>query len=307
VRANRAAGCAEALGTAAMSRATPHGADAMQRIGLIGLGNIGRFYAERLLEAGYPLTVLDLDPERVEYAVKLGAKAAASPAAVSEDSDVVILSLPGSAAVEQVMEGEAGILSRLRPGHVIVDTGTSRPETDSRYARLCAEKGAGFLDAPLTWRRQGQIIMVGGDPEHFERVREVLECLSYKLKHVGGVGEGQVLKLINQAVLAGRLAVYAESVELDKKHGVDPRLLREFLEFDVTEELFGDDFHGGGQLALHYKDLGYLLDVAHESGANIPITSLVHEVFKTTKLYGDADWRQVGIATYWRRLNADGK
>jgi 3-hydroxyisobutyrate dehydrogenase-like beta-hydroxyacid dehydrogenase len=203
------------------------------------------------------------------------------------------------------MEGEGGILGRLRPGQLVIDTGTSRPATDVHYERLCAEREAGFVDAPLTWRGPGQIIMVGGTEENYRRAEPVLRLLSYKLRHVGPIGAGQVLKLINQAVLAGRLAVYAEAVELAKQQGVDPHLLREYLEFDVPEQLYGDDFSGGGQLALHYKDLGYLLELAHDSGASIPITSLVHEVFKTSKLYGDPSWLQVGIASYWRRLNGD--
>ncbi|HXF61664.1 MAG TPA: NAD(P)-dependent oxidoreductase [Caldilineaceae bacterium] len=275
----------------------------MQRIGLIGLGNIGKFYAERLRQHGYPLTVLDLDAARVAYAVGLGAQAAASPGEVARQSAIILLSLPGSHAVEQVMEGPDGLLAHLQAGQVVVDTGTSRPETDIHYARRCQALGAAFLDAPLTYRRQGQIIMVGGAREDFARVEPVLTCLSYKLRHVGDVGEGQVLKLINQAVLAGRLAVYAEAVELAKVHQIDPRLLKEFLEFDIPEDLFGDDFSGGGHLALHYKDLGYLLELAHASGAQIPISSLVHEIFKTSKLYGAANWKQPGIITYWRRLN----
>ncbi len=275
----------------------------MDRIGLIGIGNIGRFYAQRLIEEGYPLTALDLDLERVRYAVELGAQAASCPAELAERSDVVILSLPGSRAVEAVMEGARGVLSRLRAGQLIIDTGTTRPETDVRYERLCAAKGAGFVDAPLTWRGPGQIIMVGGTVENYSRAEPLLKKLSYKLRHVGPIGEGQVLKLINQAIQAGQLAVYAEAVELAKQQGVDPRLLKEYLEYNVPEVLYGDDFEGGGHLALHYKDLGYLLEVAHDSGASIPITSLVHEVFKASKLYGDPNWLQAGIASYWRRLN----
>ncbi len=275
----------------------------MQRIGLIGLGNIGHFYAQRLLEAGYPLTVLDLDAARMQAALDLGAAAAEDPGDVVRKSEIILLSLPGSHAVEQVMDGVEGILAHVQAGQIIVDTGTSRPMTDVRYAQLCAEKGAVLIDAPLTYRKQGQIIMVGGSREAFERIEPVLTCLSYKLHHVGEVGEGQMLKLINQAVLAGRLAVYAEAVELAKVHNIDPRLLKDFLEFEVPEDLFGDDFSGGGHLALHYKDLGYLLEAAHDSGAQIPISTLVHEIFKTVRLYGQPNWKQSGIISYWRRLN----
>ncbi len=279
-----------------------------QAIGLIGLGNIGSFYAEQLIKEQYPLCVLDLDQVQVEKAVKLGAVSVGSPAEIAEKSEIIILALPGSKAVEQVMDGDSGLLLNARQGQLIIDTGTSRPDTDIRYEKLCAEKGVGFIDSPLTWRKQGQILMVGGKAEFYDQAKEVLECLSYKCMHVGEIGEGQVLKMMNQALLANHLAANAEIVEMAKKHKMDPRLLKDYLEFDIPELLYGDDFSGGGHLTLHYKDLGYLLEIAHDSGANIPISSLVHEIFKTSKLYGDechADerWLQIGIASYWRRLN----
>jgi len=275
----------------------------MEKVGLIGLGNIGTYFTDLLLKAGYPLTVYDLDAERVKAAVSKGARAADSPGGVALQSDIILLALPGSGPVEAVMSGENGILNHLRPGQLVIDTGTSRPSTDIHFERLAREKGAGFLDAPITFRKPGLIIMAGGEADQFEKGKRVLECLSYKLKHVGPIGHGQVLKLINQAVLANQLAVFCEAYELSVKHGIDTRLLKDFLEFDVPESLYTSDFAGGGHLALHYKDLGYLLEIAHDSGANIPISSLVHEIFKATKPYGHPNWKQPGIATYWRRLN----
>jgi len=275
----------------------------MESIGLIGIGNIGSHFARRLREAGYPLTVFDIDAKKMDFAVGLGARPAATPGEVAENSDIVLLCLPGSPAVEEVMEKLKGIISHLRRGHLIIDTGTTRPDTDIRYAKECEKRGAGFIDAPITWRSKGLIIMVGGSPENFERGKEVLSCLSYKLKHIGPIGHGQMLKLMNQMVLAGQLAVWAEVIEWGKKGGIDPRLLRDYLEFPIEEALYGDDFHGSGTLALHYKDLQYALQIAHDNGANAPVTSIVHEAFKAAKVLGEQDWSQPGIATYWRRLN----
>jgi 3-hydroxyisobutyrate dehydrogenase-like beta-hydroxyacid dehydrogenase len=275
----------------------------MQRVGLIGLGNVGSGFARKLREAAYALSVFDPNLERVRAAAELGARPAGSPAQVAEQSDVVLLSLPGSHVVEAVMEGEEGILSRLQAGQLVVDTGTSRPETDIRYQQVCAERGAGFLDAPITGRSAGWIMMVGGAAKDFERGREVLTCLSYKLKHVGPAGSGQMLKLANQLVLAGQWAVWAEAIEFARGVGLDPQLLSDYLEFPVPAAMYGDDFAAGGQLALHYKDLGYILEVAHQAEANIPVTGLVHEIFKAARAGGDPTWSQPGIVTYWRRLN----
>ena len=275
----------------------------VERIGLIGVGNVGSGFARMLREAGYPLTVFDKDPKKMEPAIALGAEAAASPGEVAEKCDAIILSLPGSPLVEAVMEGEDGILAHLREGQLVIDTGTSRPQTDITYEKLCSERGTGLVDAPITGRSKGWIMMVGGTEENFEKARPVLTHLSYKLKHVGPVGCGQVLKLMNQLVLAGQWAVWSEAIEFGRQAGLEPRLLSEYLEFGVPESLYGDDFSGGGTLGLHYKDLGYILDLAHDTGANIPITGLVHEIFKASKVGGEHDWSQPGIVTYWRRLN----
>ena len=275
----------------------------MQRVGLIGLGTVGSGFAEKLRQGGYPLTVLDKDARRMEPAVALGAEGAKTPGEVAAASDIVLLSLPNSPAVEAVMDGPEGVLGSLGKGQLVVDTGTSRPETDIRYAGLCAEKGAGFMDAPITGRSEGWIIMAGGTEEEFEKARPVLDCLAYKLKHIGPVGRGQALKLANQLMQAGQWAVWAEAIEFTRSAGLEPRLLSEYLEFGVPEVMYGDDFSAGGHLALHYKDLGYILDLAHDTEANVPVTALVHEIFKASKVGGEQDWSQPGVITYWRRLN----
>ncbi len=274
-----------------------------ERVGLIGLGNVGSGFAKTLREAEYSLTVLDLDESRAARAVALGATAAATPAEVAAKSETVLLSLPGSHAVEAVMEGPEGLLKGLRPGHLIADTGTSHPDTDVYYHRRCQEQGATFVDSPITGRSQGWIIMVGGSAEDFARAREVLGRLAYKLEHIGPVGSGQLLKLANQMILAGQWGVWAEAVTFAERAGLDPRLLKDLLEFPVPEQMYGDDFRAGGHLALHYKDLGYLLDVAHRIEANMPLASLMREAFKAAKLAGDPSWGQTGVITYWRMLN----
>src|SRR4051812_2176189 len=113
----------------------------MERVGLIGVGNIGRHFARLLTLQGYPLVVLDREPERVRFAVELGAAAASTPAELARQAGIILLSLPGSHAVESVMEGKEGLLSALTAGQIVIDTGTSRPETDIRYEQLAREKG----------------------------------------------------------------------------------------------------------------------------------------------------------------------
>lgn len=274
----------------------------METIGVIGVGNIGGRFARALLEAGYRVVVRDLDPVKAEAAETQGAEAAPTPGEVADRAELVLLCLPGSPPVEAVMEGPEGLLAHLRPGQIVVDTGTTHPDTDVHYAHLCRARGAELLDAPITGRSQGFIMMVGGDEAAFARARPVLERLSYKLMHLGAVGQGQLLKLANQLVLAGQWGVWAEAVVFAEQAGLDPRLLRDYLEFPIGEQFFGDDFAGGGTLALHYKDLEYVMAVAHRAGAPLPFTNAVHEAFKAAWVAGRPDWSQPGIITYWRRL-----
>jgi 2-hydroxy-3-oxopropionate reductase len=279
----------------------------MKNVGLIGLGNVGSYYAKRLLEAGYPLTVFDIDPQKLEMVVKQGANLADTVIKVTQSSEFIILSLTNSEVVEAVMESENGVLSVLKADQMVIDTSTCRPQTAIRLEKLCESRGAGFIDAPLTWRGPDhtQFLMVGGKEKNFNKAEEILKCLSYKYRLFGSAGTGQIVKMINQAVLANQMAVHAEAVEFIKKYGLEPALLKDFLEFDIHEGLLSEDYRGCGQLALLYKDLGYVLEMAHESCANIPISSLVHEIAKTTKVYGDPNWDHLGIQTYFQRLNND--
>lgn len=276
-----------------------------KRVGLIGLGHIGGTYVGKFLGAGYSLAVLDTDGEKVGRAVREGASAAATPAEIARRSDFIVLALPGSEAVDEVMSGGNGVLTALREGQTVIDTSSCRPRTAVKYDKLCGERGAGFVDAPLTLRgERGQIMMAGGSEENFRRAEEILRCISYKYKLVGPSGMGQYLKIVNQAYLGCYLAVKIEAVELARKYGFDPRLISDFLELPVDESIYTGEYGDGGNLIVHYKDLGYLLETAHDAEAQVPVAGLVHEMFKAAKHFGkNPNWRQVGIQTYYRMLN----
>lgn len=277
----------------------------MNCVGLIGLGNMGQYYAQRFLQAGLRLSAFDIDKKKVDWANSMGATPTSSPKELTQNSDCVIIAVPGSREVEEVMEGENGVLSGLKSGQLIINTSTTHPSTDIYYERECAKRDAGYVDAPVTWRKQGLIIMVGGTKENFNRAKPVLDVIGYKVIHVGPIGYGQRLKAVNQLIGACQRAVWCEASEFAKGIGIDPILIRDALELPMPEDVLAEDFAGGGQLALHYKDLGYIVDLAHEHEIAIPLTMFVHEIFKATKRYGSPNWTQAGIVTFWRRLNFD--
>ena len=276
----------------------------MQKIGVIGLGPIGKHFVSLLLKYEYDVSVFDLVQEYVDNAITHGAKAAVSIGDLTEKTDVVILALPGNKALKIVMEQENGVLATLKKGQIVIDTGTSHPDLDALYEHLCEEKGASFIDSPVTWRKSGLILMPSGKKDVFESVENVISCISYKYKYIGSIGRGQVLKSVNQMIFSNMGALWAEAVEYSTKNNIDRELLVDFLEMNIPDRLFGDDFSRiSGTVELNYKDLLYVIELAHESNANIPLTNMVHEVYKYTMAKGDGKLDQNAIIQYWRALN----
>ena len=279
----------------------------MNKVGIIGVGFVGEYYVKRFVDSGYPIIVYDIIHAKCVKAANQGATIAENNVDVTKKSDFIILALPDDETTEAVMINE--VLTVIEKDQVIIDTGTNRPKTANKLEKLCREKGAHFLDSPLTWRGPGKthILMVGGREESFKKAEEILKVMSYKYKLFGAPGAGQVIKLINQAILANQLAIYAEAVELTKKHGYDPNILKDYLDFPIREEFLTENHQGGGELILHYKDLGYLFEMAHESLANIPITNLSHEMLKSSRVYAEKEplWKDTSIQLYFKRLNND--
>ena len=272
------------------------------RVGIIGLGEIGSYYAEKILDAGYPLTVYNRTVSKTEKFAARGAAVAQTPGEVVERSDIMILALLNSEVVENIVRED--MAPYLRAGQLVIDTSTCRPGTEVLCESICEAHGAGYLDAPLTRRAPGHILMVGGKEKYVTQAKELFDCISYKYRHVGPIGKGQVLKAMNQAYLANMLANNAEIIEFAVRAQMDPALLSTLLEFPVPQNMLEGNYDGKRNLSMHYKDLGYFLEIAHDTMASVPLTGFVHEIFKATKLSGDPSWAQAGIRTYYQRLNA---
>src|SRR6266567_2224415 len=181
------------------------------KIGFIGIGVMGRPMTLNLLKAGHDVSIFARHPDKpkVQEVINAGARLAPSPRAVAMASEIVITMVPNSAQVEEVVAGEQGVLEGARKGLVLIDMSTIAPTMSRKLAELAATKEVSFLDAPVSGGSQGAVngtltIMVGGEQEIFERVRPVLEAMGKKenILHMGPVGSGEVVKLINNS-LAG--------------------------------------------------------------------------------------------------------
>ncbi len=200
-------------------------------LGFVGLGAMGLPMTRHLLEAGHRVTVSSRSPGPVDRAVSLGAVAASSPREVAGAADVVIVCVPSS---PQVVEVVGDMLPVLRPGQVVVDCSTIDPEVERAQHELVLAIGAGFLDAPLSGGTAGAekgtlTLMVGGEADTLASTRAALEPFAGLIVHVGGPGMGQVVKLCNNLIYAAQMVATAEATALAVRSGVDIAKLHEVL------------------------------------------------------------------------------
>jgi len=283
----------------------------MERVGFIGLGIMGKPMALHLLKAGYPLTVLDKVPAPQAELVAAGAKAAATPRQVAQESDIIITMLPDSPDVRQVVLGADGVLEGLRAGSLLIDMSTIAPSVARDVAKAVRGKGADALDAPVSggqWgAEQGTLsIMVGGSAAALERARPVLETMGKTIVHMGDAGAGQVTKAANQIVCAVEIAVVSEALVMASKAGVDPAKVREALLGGAAqsailkvhgERMIAHNFKPGFRARLHHKDLGIALQIARELGVSLPTAAAAAEMFNALLARGGADLDNSALVT----------
>jgi 3-hydroxyisobutyrate dehydrogenase len=258
-------------------------------LGFVGLGAMGLPMTRHLLEAGHQVTVASRSPGPVDQAVALGAVATDSPAAVAEASQVVILCVPSSPQVAEVVDA---MLPALGPDHVVVDCSTIDPDVERAQHQLVTATGSGFLDAPLSGGTAGAekgtlTLMVGGEAATLERARPALEPFAGLIVHVGGPGMGQLVKLCNNLIYAAQMVATSEATALAVKSGVDLAKLYEVLVHStgdcvavrtrlpvagvVPDSPASNGWRPGFMTDLMAKDLD--LALVYAAGAGVPVTT----------------------------------
>jgi len=281
------------------------------QIGFIGIGVMGRPMALNLLKAEHHVTIFARHPEKAEVqeVLQAGAKQAPSPRAVAMVSDIVITMLPNSPEVEEVMEGEQGILAGARKGLIIVDTSTIAPAISRKLGASATAKGAHFLDAPVSGGSQGAVngtltIMVGGQQEIFEQARPVLAAMGKpeNIFYVGPQGAGEVVKLVNNCLVGAIAASIAESFVLGVKAGADAETMAKIISVSAGANwqlstqfplrAFNGSFQPGFMTDLLHKDLGLALDLAAENHTSVPMTALSRQLYEMARAagYGREDY-----------------
>ncbi|AEG93814.1 NAD(P)-dependent oxidoreductase [Ramlibacter tataouinensis] len=289
----------------------PHSA-----IGFVGLGVMGGGMARCLLRKGCRLQVYARQPQVAQAFAQAGAQVAGQVSALGA-CDLVLLSLPDAAAVQQVLFGAGGLAAALQPGSCVVDTSTIAATSAREFGARLRERGIWFLDAPVSGGQQGAEAgtlgcMVGGPAEAVEACREVMGAFCKTLTHVGELGAGQTVKACNQVAVAGALLGVADAIALARQQGVDPALMREVL-LGGSARSFSLEKHGpriiegsftpGFRAQLMRKDLRLALETVQAGGGVLPAAALAERLLDELCEGGRADWDWCALALQVQQMN----
>jgi 3-hydroxyisobutyrate dehydrogenase-like beta-hydroxyacid dehydrogenase len=273
---------------------------AKPRIGFLGMGAMGGPMARRLVQTGFSVTGYDVSEARAAAAAKDGVTISKSPAAVAEVADVVMSSLPNPPAVREAYLGATGAVSALRAGTILVDMSTIDPNTWRDVADAAAARGAESLGAPVSGgpadAGSGRLVfLVGGDAGVIDRCRPVLEALGTEIHHMGPLGAGYVVKLVNNVMSMCNVAVAAEAMVLGVRAGMDPQRLFDVLSTSGGRShhflkrfpnVLAGDFTPYFSIALSRKDLSLALKMAESLGVPMLATSTVRQIYEAAAAQG---------------------
>lgn len=262
-----------------------------QTLAFIGLGAMGWAMCGHLLRAGHALRVYARDAAKRERAARAGMVVCDSPAEAAQGAAFVFSNVTSTADVEQVLIGPQGAMQGARPGAVCIDHSTIAPAGARRIGSVLAERGIGFLDAPVSGGEKGAIeaslsIMVGGDAPTYARALPLLRLLGRTITHVGPVGSGQVAKLCNQIVQVTNIEGIAEAMRFAQAEGADLQCVLAAISAGMAGsrmlDLMGPkmatrDFAAGIQARLHAKDFGLAAAAARDSGLHLPALQVVRQ------------------------------
>lgn len=277
----------------------------------IGVGTMGSLMAGRLLDAGVDLVVYDLRREAAEPLLDRGVRWASSAEEAVAGCDMVWTSLPGPTQVESVLLGdEAGVLSAMAPGAVLVDTTTNDPDVARRVSNACTERGLAMLDTPVSGRPPMMTMMVGGDREVYERVRNTLGAVAAQVFYVGPAGAGCVAKLATQYMGYTNMIAAIEGMLIARMGGVDPAVLAEIVPVSagasrafnaIPNSILNRSFQAGGTLDIVAKDVALACELAERLNAPAGTGLVADALYKRAQAEG---WGDEGYPIVARILEA---
>ncbi|KIV72676.1 2-hydroxy-3-oxopropionate reductase [Pseudomonas sp. FeS53a] len=276
----------------------------MAKIGFIGTGIMGLPMAQNLQKAGHQLFLSNHHDKAPAALVEAGAITLANPREVAQEAEFVIVMVPDTPQVEDVLFRKDGIAEGVGPYKVVIDMSSISPTATKAFAEKIKATGATYLDAPVSGGEVGAkaatlSIMVGGCPNAFERALPLFQAMGKNITRVGGSGDGQTAKVANQIIVALNIQAVAEALLFAARNGADPAKVREALMGGFAgskilevhgERMIKGTFDPGFRINLHQKDLNLALSGARELGLNLPNTANAQQVFSTCAALGGSGW-----------------
>ncbi|ART74273.1 2-hydroxy-3-oxopropionate reductase (plasmid) [Mycobacterium dioxanotrophicus] len=289
----------------------------MSTIAFIGLGIMGSPMAVNLVKAGHAVIGFNRSPQRSAALVDAGGTAAGSIADAVKDADVIAVMVPDSPDVRDVLAGNDGVFDNARPGALIIDFSSIRPDVTAELASEAMERGFRIIDAPVSGGEVGAIdaalsIMVGGAEDDFLAAKPVLDAVGRTVVHVGPNGSGQTVKAANQLIVAGNIELLAEAIVFLEAYGVDTAAAVKVLGGGLAgsavlnqkaQKMLDREFEPGFRIDLHHKDLGIVTAAAREVGVISPLGAVVAQLMASARANGDGGLDHSGLLRGVERLS----
>lgn len=289
-------------------------------LGFIGLGAMGEPMARSLRRAGFAVKAsVHQRREALERLRADGVTEAADPGAVAAAAEIVVLCVPDAPQVEEVLFGANGVAEKAKPGSLIVDMSTISPVASRRFSARLEGRGLHFIDAPVSGgpvrAAEGTLaIMVGAAPADFSRAEPVLRAMGTP-HHLGPVGMGETVKLVNQIVIANVMIANVEGLVFAQRAGADVERVREvlasatasnyILEQWLPKTWLAGTFEGGFALDLLRKDLAAALDAARADDYPMPATALAYQLYTSRSAQGDGALDYSAVVKSYERIDGD--
>jgi 3-hydroxyisobutyrate dehydrogenase-like beta-hydroxyacid dehydrogenase len=287
------------------------------RVGVVGLGIMGSAMGRHLLAAGFPTTGYDIIPQKIDDLVAQGGAAAASPAGVARQSDVLITSLATVAAVRAVVDGDDGVVAGAHPGLIVVDTNTMPLAVKQDARSRLEEAGVAMLDCTLSGTgaqaaRRDLAVYASGDRDAFQRALPVLEAVSRSVRYVGEFGAGSKMKFVANLLVAIHNVAAAEAFLLGRKAGLDADLLYDVIRdgagtsrmFEVRGPMMVTRSYedASATMSLFLKDVSVIEEFGRSLGAPLPMFSATLPVYAAAMSQGRADQDPAAVAAVLETL-----
>jgi 2-hydroxy-3-oxopropionate reductase len=285
------------------------------KVGLIGLGLMGKPIGMNLLKAGFPLTVWNRTRSRADELVAAGAKFAQSPRDLAANSELMLSIVSDPPALEEILWGQNGAMQGLQRGSIYIDSSTVSPTLARKVTAACEERGVRFLDAPVTggdWgAKKGELVfMVGGDAATLAEVEPVLRVLGKKWFHLGPNGAGQTIKLAMNLILALQVDALAEALALVTAAGLQGDKLVEVMQSSMarsgvldikSQNLLKGEYTPSFPLRLMHKDMRLALELAQQTHVELPATEAAFKTYSAVKEAAKEDLDYSAVMKFWKK------